>query len=523
MKVDVDQPMQVPEPHAVLPLTVFDRLYDRTTFVIGWVVEGQIDSAALEGALTRVTRKWRALAGRIESVKNKETQWCLRIPIADMTQTFPTFTLTSTTSETPLSKCVPNLDETAESTPFVLCPTDATLNHLFIHDSTPLSYAAFESRVHPLTCWHLTHFPASLSEHVRAYTCVGFARCGIFDDEGASLVLHALAAEMRSAPWAVPPIPDWGVNDNPLQRALGRDARRYYLPLPGHKEYAGFSTLGFFQAYKMIFWHLWQKGTKGAEPKTQRVHRSRVQEVLEETRRGLQEKGYANLPVRDSDILFSWIIKTLCGSRDEILFRGTKDRKIHFNIFASFRHLFGTPGSSESLENYPFNASAPLPCPPITYEEACAFSLPDIARLLAVWRLTFSRRHVQSAYETLQRSVRAYPFDPTSDETLTMADLAECRFGEMDWSGIGGHVTLGMARFHLTPDDFMWTNTICILDKLSDGSVLLDTVLGGQRLSRLESKIMESRPEKVLENSAAKLQQGANEGITEHETGVSSR
>lgn len=74
MKGRADQslpPIPVPEPHALLPLTVFDRRFDQTTFVIGWLVEGQIDAAALEGALTRLTRKWRVLAGRIESVKNK--------------------------------------------------------------------------------------------------------------------------------------------------------------------------------------------------------------------------------------------------------------------------------------------------------------------------------------------------------------------------------------------------------------------------------------------------------------------
>ena len=64
-------PVPVPEPHALIPLTVFDRLYHRTTFVMGWLVEGQIDAAALEGALARLTRKWRILAGRIEPFNDK--------------------------------------------------------------------------------------------------------------------------------------------------------------------------------------------------------------------------------------------------------------------------------------------------------------------------------------------------------------------------------------------------------------------------------------------------------------------
>ena len=71
-------PVPVPEPHAVLPLTAFDRLYERTTFVIGWLVEGDIDIAALEGALTRVTRKWRILSGRMELLKTNKVYTIFR-------------------------------------------------------------------------------------------------------------------------------------------------------------------------------------------------------------------------------------------------------------------------------------------------------------------------------------------------------------------------------------------------------------------------------------------------------------
>lgn len=58
-----------PEPYALLPLTVFDKLFERTTFVTGWLLEGKIDADALASALDNVTRKWRMLAGRLHSVK----------------------------------------------------------------------------------------------------------------------------------------------------------------------------------------------------------------------------------------------------------------------------------------------------------------------------------------------------------------------------------------------------------------------------------------------------------------------
>lgn len=59
----------VPVQHALYPLTVFDALFQRTTFVTGWLVEGDIDTKALASALDRLTRKWRLLSGRLHSVK----------------------------------------------------------------------------------------------------------------------------------------------------------------------------------------------------------------------------------------------------------------------------------------------------------------------------------------------------------------------------------------------------------------------------------------------------------------------
>lgn len=67
----MDEP-SAPERYALFPLTVFDRLFERTTFVTGWLVEGTIESVALSAALHRVTRKWRMLSGRLQSVKEQE-------------------------------------------------------------------------------------------------------------------------------------------------------------------------------------------------------------------------------------------------------------------------------------------------------------------------------------------------------------------------------------------------------------------------------------------------------------------
>ena len=56
--------------HASYPLTAFDHLFESTTFLTGWLIEGTIDVAKLTRALTNVTSKWRILAGRLYSAQD---------------------------------------------------------------------------------------------------------------------------------------------------------------------------------------------------------------------------------------------------------------------------------------------------------------------------------------------------------------------------------------------------------------------------------------------------------------------
>lgn len=69
-----------PGAHSIFPLTVFDRVFERTTFVTGWLVEGEIDTAALAAALDRVTEKWRMLSGRLESSGGQDKTVSFIIP-----------------------------------------------------------------------------------------------------------------------------------------------------------------------------------------------------------------------------------------------------------------------------------------------------------------------------------------------------------------------------------------------------------------------------------------------------------
>lgn len=53
---------------ALYPLTRFDKIFERTTFVNGWLMEGKVNANVVEEALRRVTNKWHMLAGRVKSL-----------------------------------------------------------------------------------------------------------------------------------------------------------------------------------------------------------------------------------------------------------------------------------------------------------------------------------------------------------------------------------------------------------------------------------------------------------------------
>ncbi len=52
---------------ATFPLTPIDASHGESIFITAWLVEGEIDLEAFRSALTRLTNKWRLLAGRLQS------------------------------------------------------------------------------------------------------------------------------------------------------------------------------------------------------------------------------------------------------------------------------------------------------------------------------------------------------------------------------------------------------------------------------------------------------------------------
>jgi hypothetical protein len=310
-----------PESQASSPLTLFDVLFERTTFLTGWLVEGTIDTDALSAALENVTLKWRMLSGRLESVKNhddvsfslvcfpaksdcapQKTEWRIRIPLGEIPADYKTYALTTATSEFPLSHYLP----------YPIPLVSRSLPHaLFIHTSTPRQFSVWESTSHPLTCWHITHLPADPANGGKAHTCIGFARShGVFDGVGAAAITRALMAEMQGRDWPVPPLPPSGFNTNPMQQALDVQIQRQKDEgLEDLTDYSGFSVLGITGAVKLAAWHMRERWWSGADRRILLLPKDVLAFLVDGSRSELDREVKDAARVTTGDILVAWVLK----------------------------------------------------------------------------------------------------------------------------------------------------------------------------------------------------------------------
>ncbi|KIM42834.1 hypothetical protein M413DRAFT_10275 [Hebeloma cylindrosporum] len=460
-----------PERYALFPLTVFDNLFERTTFVTGWLVEGTIDSDALSAALDRVSRKWRMLSGRLQSVKEQEkVQWQLRIPIGKIPPEYPTFALTTTTSSLPLSHYVPiPIPSTSNSFP----PS------VFLHSSTPRQYTGWESTNHPLTCWNLTYFPASANNGV-AYTCIGFSRChGIFDGGGAASVMNALVAEMNGNEWVVPPLPHEGMNANLVEEVLAHETRMEQSCSKNYQDYSGYTFLGVGGYMKLIAWHVRERWWRGAERRIILMPKVVMNHLVEEVRASLRSEQRQTDHVTTGDILVAWIFKTVYSTATK------PSMMVHCTNLASFRALLGE--ENEKALNFPHNAFIPLPYPVLSIADLKSFSLHALTNLLAASRASLSMHHVVTAYKCLQQS--CFPNPPGADETIMVSNVSASRILESDWTAVGSRRTLCGYRYQATPTDVLFTNAVYIAGRLDDGSVVLDVTLNKARFELLSGEV----------------------------------
>ncbi|KAJ3511176.1 hypothetical protein NMY22_g15732 [Coprinellus aureogranulatus] len=451
---------------ALYPLTPFDKIFERTTFVTGWLVEGKINANVVEEALRRVTNKWRMLAGN-EMVPPRSAR--------PSPAEYKTFTLTTSTSNVPITN-------------YTSIPIPQFSNSLppevFIDPSTPLQYTQWESTQHPLTSWHITYFPGSTAppssvqgwsqEDYKAYTAIGFARShGVFDGVGASLVMRALIAEINGKPWPVPPPLTPGVNVNPIVRALEREENP---AIEG--AYRAFTPAGFAGFWKMARERYWG----GVTRRICLLPRDAFAHLVEGVKSESVKKGHPTNSVSSGDVLTAWLYKTLYA--DGV----SPSTIVHITNFASFRLTLANENApTDPIMSYPHNAFTPLPYPALPASEIRAFSLQGLSTLLATARQSLSKAHVAAAYKKLRTP--HIPAHPDAQDSVTVSNVSASRILESDWTAAGAKRTLCGYRYQMTPTGVVLANAVYIAGRLDDGSIVLDVTLNSQKMKLLELEV----------------------------------
>ncbi|KIK65743.1 hypothetical protein GYMLUDRAFT_240221 [Collybiopsis luxurians FD-317 M1] len=460
---------------AIIPLTVFDRVFERSAFVTGWLVEGTVDVNAVSAALKRVTNKWRLLAGRLDSVvEGKSTKWQIKVPLGNLAPDYPTFSLTTSTSSVPITDYIP----------IPIPYSSPSLPHsLFIHPDTPRQYAAWKSKDYPLTCWHITHFPP-LRETGISYSCIGFARChGFFDGVGAAMIVKALISELTGQTWPVPPLPPPGLNVNPMEDLLHRVASDYQ-DNQELRDASGYTNVGVFGALKLAALHTRERWWNNAERRIFIIPAPVVSQFLDEIRSNfLSELGRSSESnhISSGDILVAWLMKTIYA-------QGTADSTtVHCTNFASFRHVLAP--SDDRILQYPHNAFIPLPYPVYSVHDLKANPISEITRQMSAARQTLSTQHVVGGYLQMVDNPLSIPAHPTAQEAFLLSNVSASRILEADWTTVGGTKTLCGYRYSMTPTQLILTNSVYISGRLADGSIVLDTTLNENRRELLQSEI----------------------------------
>ncbi|KAJ7367905.1 hypothetical protein DFH08DRAFT_928270 [Mycena albidolilacea] len=448
------------------PITAFDSPLERSTFITGWLVEGKIDTKALGAALRRVTEKWRILGGRLESIPDSKS-WQVRVPLDPLPKDYCTYVLTESTSDVPLSAYVAVPLETS---------SQALPQSLFLHPSTPRQNADWMLKSHPLTCWHVTHFPSHVAGE-SPYSCIGFARShGIFDGIGASAVMRALVAEMSGREWDIPPPPPEGSHPNPINEVLSKKlAEGNIYPPPCY------SPIGLKGALWMVGWHLRERYWGGAVHRIFAVDKQCLQFLVDGVKSEVRHEN-PDVKVTSGDVLTAWCMKVIYKT-------GTSPQTVvHCTNFASFRDLISQAGG-ESMAHYLHNAWIPLPYPTLTVKELNSLTIPEFSLALSQARQKLSLDHVVSSHQLLADKPFSMPIHPDADETLAVSNVSASRILESDWSGVGSRGTVGGYRFSATPNNLVIGNRVYFSGRLPDGTTILDVNLNKVRMQNLATAI----------------------------------
>ncbi|KAF6762428.1 hypothetical protein DFP72DRAFT_875910 [Ephemerocybe angulata] len=391
---------------ALYPLTAFDKLFERTTFVTGWLVEGTVNAKVLDEALRRVTNKWRMLAGRVQSRKEGvDLKWYLNIPLGPLPQNYRTFSLTTTTSTVPLSDYVPiPIPQISDSLPpevFIHCLHPAAIHAMGIH-LAPLSPAGTS----PTSPRSPPSSAGASQEDRRAYTAIGFAR----------------------SHWLVPPMPTPGLNVNPVLQAL---EQKY---LTRDRMYKGYTPLG------LVAFHMREKWWREA-----------FMYLVESSRDALKKEGKNVENVSSGDILVAWIYKTIYAKGI------STDTLVHCTNFTSFRSTSNPSPSTASQASSPASRLS-LSKPQVvsaykTLSSAPHFpSHPDAQDSLTISNVSASRILEADWHATgARRTVCGYRYQMTP--TGVVFSNAISIAGRLDDGSVVIDVTLNTQRMRLIEEE----------------------------------------------------------------------
>ncbi|KAF5346932.1 hypothetical protein D9758_010152 [Tetrapyrgos nigripes] len=473
---------------ALYPLSNFDVSNIRSVFVTGWLVEGILDHQALRIALTNVTHKWRMLAARLDSAmqEDKSLLWRLKIPLGPLPEDYPTFSLTTSTSDVPLSYYV------SEPIPLV---SPSLPPSLFIHSNTPRNSYQHVEKDHPLMSFHLTFFHSN-NDKTPPRTAIGFTRPhSVLDAYGASKVVTGIIAELNGREWDVPPSLRPGYSPNELQDYLDAEEAKPEMasllerPLD-LQPFAGYTDVGISGAFHALYYHV-IKGVWWNEALRHIIllPKKALDYLVNGVRTELASEGIDTPRVSTGDILVAWVYKTIYSTDTSLR------KKTHVSSFSAFRDLL--PAEPPSLRTHLHNTFITAPYPLFTVASIHSHSLASLAH-----RMTSSRQltpsaikfaHVLSSSRAIRTGKVPGPYHPDADETLSVSNVSYSKMLDNDWgciSSIKDANTLCGYRYVLTATKFPFVNVLFMSGTLpSDGSTVLDVYMTKERMGLLKAEV----------------------------------
>ncbi|KAK4705702.1 hypothetical protein P7C70_g505, partial [Phenoliferia sp. Uapishka_3] len=435
----------------LFPLTDIDASgVDMIPLTTGSLFTTPVDVQAVEDALSRVTTKWKLLAGRMEwdhAVRSlfpkiiifrsecsrcistlQASRWTIRIPLDSTPPSYHRYTFTSTTSLLPAPFAIPDL--MPGSAQIIPMPP---ISH-FRDSSTPSTVAGLAKSKAPL-------ISVKVSTFVDCQVIGVTVPHGVFDAIGLGLILKAIDAELSGREWSIPEVTEKNTlasrieslsldqsGNSPLE-ALEMERRR--LGTGSSKSYWDFGRL-VFSLVKEKVWH-------GCEIKEIFIGNEVFAKIVKEVKEEVQRETGGREWVSTADILVAWTQKVIYGaeitSTNQLLTTTVWDiRSLLSTTPSSSESIPGNPHST-SLLSYPHNALSLLLLPSIPVSSLHSTSLFTLA--LQSRRFLSSHRTLPSLSESLTwaSSTHPVPARRSGTDSLNISNQVLAGLTGMTWGG----------------------------------------------------------------------------------------